>query len=100
MKDLEELIISEEDNMKIEDIYMTCSACPSQWEGFLEDGRMFYARYRWGHLTLDLSIEPTDDVYTAMDGEEIISKTIGDQYDGVMTTEELLSIMEAHNFEI
>lgn len=29
----------------------TCAACPSQWEGTMEDGRSFYARYRWGRLT-------------------------------------------------
>lgn len=30
----------------------TCIACPSQWEGVLEDGRVIYARYRWGELSV------------------------------------------------
>jgi hypothetical protein len=33
----------------------TCSACPAQWEGQLEDGRKLYARYRWGHLSVGVA---------------------------------------------
>lgn len=36
----------------IEHLTQTCGACPSQWEGELEDGRMLYIRYRWGYLSI------------------------------------------------
>ena len=32
----------------------TCSACPTQWEGRLKDGREFYFRYRHGYASLEL----------------------------------------------
>lgn len=34
--------------VKVAECKRTCNACPSQWEGKLEDGRSFYARYRHG----------------------------------------------------
>lgn len=34
---------------KIVSLTRTCTACPSQWEGRLEDGRHAYIRLRHGH---------------------------------------------------
>lgn len=70
----------------------TCIACPSQWEGKLRDGRMFYARYRWGNFSLRVSVGKTDDVMAAVHGDEILSRNIGDGLDGHMTTEDMISI--------
>ncbi len=75
--------------MKIKSIKQTCPACPSQWEGHLEDGRMFYIRYRWGHLSISVSDKPTDDVYDAVKGKEVLSKDVGDELDGTMSWDEL-----------
>lgn len=36
--------------MKLLRLKKTCEACPSQWEGELEDGRFIYIRFRWGNL--------------------------------------------------
>ena len=47
-------------------IEQTCTACPSQWEGKLAGGRMFYVRYRWGILAVNISAKPTDDVMDAV----------------------------------
>lgn len=38
------------EKLKVAQLEMTCGACPSQWEGELEDGRAIYIRYRWGRL--------------------------------------------------
>lgn len=38
--------------MTIARIVQTCSSHPSQWEGYLADGRAFYIRYRHGHLSM------------------------------------------------
>jgi len=78
--------------MKVKNIVQTCGACPSQWEGTIEDGRMFYARYRWGTLTIQISKKPTNDVYDAMD-ETLYSKEIGNEYDGVMSQADLMETM-------
>jgi hypothetical protein len=45
---------------KIKELQMTTSAVPTQWEGQLEDGRFFYARYRHGILRLGVGETPVD----------------------------------------
>ena len=62
----------------------TCMACPSQWEGRLDDGRFFYGRYRWGYLSLGFG-----DVLDAavMNGNSWGEKVSGD-FDGDMPTHE------------
>lgn len=84
--------------MKVKTIAKTCSACPSQWEGHLEDGRMFYARYRWGRLTVAVSDEPTDDVFVAVDGELAVDVMLGDPYDGSLGYADLHSQMVLAGF--
>lgn len=36
----------EMEKLKVKFFSRTCIACPSQWEGALEDGRFLYIRYR------------------------------------------------------
>ena len=86
--------------MKVNNIVQTCYACPSQWEGNLEDGRMFYVRYRWGGLTIELSNGPTDNISELFnDGKLIHSETLGDGFDGVLEEEVLFEIMKSIGFE-
>lgn len=40
--------------LHIASLKRTCIACPSQWEGVLEDGRPIYIRFRWGELSVRL----------------------------------------------
>ena len=86
--------------MKVTYINQTCGACPSQWEGNLEDGRMFYARYRWGCLSIELSKEKTNNVMMAMgeDGNLIYNERLGDEFDGVFDQSELIGIMRSKGF--
>ena len=70
---------------------MTCSACPSQWEGKLEDGRAIYIRYRWGNLTASVSKEPTENLDEAVSGECIYDEIIDDPKGGTLSTEEMLN---------
>jgi len=78
--------------MIVKNITQTCGACPSQWEGNLKDGRMFYARYRRGCLSIEISKEPTNDVYMAIgrDGDLVYNKCIGNRYDSVLCQSELV----------
>lgn len=86
--------------MIVKNIIKTCTACPSQWEGHLEDGRMFYARYRYGYLTIEISKEPTNDVEKAMldDANLIYNKQLGDDFDGTMESETLIEKMRECGF--
>ncbi len=76
----------------IQRFYQTCQACPSQWEGWLEDGRMIYVRCRWGGLAVSISNKTTKDVMDAIgkDAEYIFNEQIADEYDGIMDTNELI----------
>ena len=70
--------------MKVNKIIETCGACPSQWEGSLDDGRAIYIRYRHGYLSIRLSEEPTDDIMKAVGGKEAFGTGYGDGWDGCM----------------
>jgi hypothetical protein len=85
--------------MKVISLIQTCSACPSQWEGKLEDGRMIYIRYRWGGLAIQISSQPTDDVYDAVAGDYLFKKYYhGGGLDGYITLPEVVDIIEKeHN---
>lgn len=72
--------------MKVKTMTMTCCACPSQWEGQMDDGSELYVRYRWGRLTIDVG------------GDRVLSLVHGDELDGVMYEETLTGIMREHGF--
>ena len=75
---------------------MTCEACPSQWEGKLDDGRIFYGRYRWGFFTLSVSKEPTDDPIEAVTDSYIMEVEYGGEWNGAMSTEEMMELSREH----
>ncbi len=83
---------------KVTKIVQTCNACPSQWDIYLEDGRMVYCRYRWGDLSVRISESPTEDSMDAVSGVHIDDGSIkypeGDAFDGVLSTEELLEALK------
>jgi len=79
--------------MKVISLKQTCEACPSQWEGTLEDGRMIYIRYRGGSLTADVSKMATDIIGDAINGVCIYEEIIGDNMDGFMTTSRMVAYL-------
>ena len=83
------------DEMKIKSIFKTCDAFPTQWEGHLKDGRMFYCRYRHERLTIEISQGQTNDVYKAMD-IRLLDK--GAFYNPYMKNKELIPEMESVGF--
>lgn len=66
----------------------TCSACPSQWEGQLDDGRWLYARYRGGFLSIRLG-DSLDEAISAYGPDALYESQCGDGLDGFMETDEL-----------
>lgn len=70
---------------KVKYIKQTRSACPSQWEGELENGQDFYIRYRWGHLTLDVPF-----------GTTIFGKQLGGSLSGYLSDYRMLDALSQH----
>jgi len=77
----------------IKTITQTCEFCPSQWEGYTTDWTPFYIRYRWGYLSVSLG-KPFESIDDAVSGEEIFGEQIDTEFDGVMSTEEMLVIIQ------
>jgi len=67
----------------------TSLACPSQWEGVLEDGRAVYARYRWGELSVGVGESVDEAVRNGMSDQALYADPVGDGLDGYMDFEEL-----------
>ena len=87
--------------MKVKSLHCTGSACPTEYEGHLEDGRMFYFRYRWGRAKLTISKTPTLDVMQVLtDGETLYAELIGDEFDGQPELQEVEKILTQAGFEL
>jgi len=74
--------------VKVVELYRTCQACPSQWEGKTSDDNYIYVRYRWGHLTIGVA----KSFPAAIWGNNIVDTQIGDGLDGVLPYEELIEL--------
>lgn len=72
--------------MKVKEITSSGGACPYQCEGVLEDGRIFYLRYRWGKLTLRAAAH--EDFLWENDSV-VFSKVIGNSLDGCVDNEKV-----------
>lgn len=62
---------------KVAEIKMTCSACPSQWEGKTESGKEIYIRLRHGYFRCYI------------DGKVIYESTPGK--DGIMSDDDMMT---------
>lgn len=69
----------------------TSLACPSQWEGTLEDGQAVYIRYRHGHLSIGVGDDIDMAVGDSMSDQAFFATYVGDRLDGFMDFEELAS---------
>ena len=85
---------------KLEKLIMTCSCCPSQWEGETENNEIIYARYRFGNLTIQMS-KQKGGLDEAVNSKPVFQLKIGNELDGVMSGDELRKIILENNlFEI
>lgn len=66
----------------------TCSISPSQWEGYLSDGRGIYVRYRYGRGTVEIG----KTIHDAVMGQLIFEWGDGSTMNGVCTDEELREV--------
>jgi hypothetical protein len=70
----------------VTELRMTCSFCPTHWEGKLATGESVYIRYRRGWLTMYVGF---DLVGHTTAGKKVYSKPVGNNYDAEMDLEEL-----------
>ncbi len=79
-------------SLRVLSYLQTCVAVPSQWEGTLEDGRMFYVRFRNGRLRVSVSPAPTMDVMEAVRGAALLEQLVDGPDDGFMEEDEMLEM--------
>ena len=51
------------DRIKVVRMVRTCHACPAQWDGWTDDNRPVYVRFRWSHGYVVVG-EPWQDIDT------------------------------------
>lgn len=76
--------------MKLSNLVQTGEACPSQWEATNEAGEAVYIRYRFDRLTVNCPADMRE-----MPGDIgplifVMDDVYGDEWRGVMSTEEML----------
>lgn len=64
----------------------TCDACPTQWEGKLSDGKVFYFRYRGGQIRF--SVGETLEEAVRGEGNFNFTQSRGSWLDGFMEDDE------------
>jgi len=74
---------------KVVALKRTSLACPSQWEGALEDGRVVYVRFRHGELSVGAGDDIEEAVRNGMSDQALFADHAGDGLDGFMDFEEL-----------
>lgn len=74
---------------KVVALRTTSLACPSQWEGVLEDGQVVYARYRHGGLSVGLGDDIREAICNGKSDQALYAASVGDGLDGFMDFEEL-----------
>jgi len=81
----------------LKEYHQTCSCCPSQWNALTEQNEFIYIRYRWGTLTIQMSASSGNLSDAINTGNMIFVKSIGNEYDGTLTTEELIQIINEND---
>lgn len=76
---------------------VTCSACPAQWEGTADDGRIIYVRFRHGSFTAGIGKTLDDAVgasYIKFTTKGELICAVNTDGDGNMTTAEMEDLLK------
>ena len=74
--------------IKVISAHCICFACPTTYVGKTDDGFTIYARYRWGRLSVRIDESPEPE-FDGAAGGEILAKTIGGEFHGILSYAEL-----------
>jgi hypothetical protein len=93
----------EDDNLqpdpreRIASLDHTCEACPSQWEGTLEDGTAFYVRYRGARLRIGFGQSVMAAITHACGPAPAVSEVLNEvePLDGYITWEQVLPLFNS-----
>ncbi len=77
----------------ITEIKCTCNVSPTQYEGKLDNGKMFYFRFRWGGLEISESETPTNEIDDAVTGKVVLEHQTDDQWNGSLSPEEVITYL-------
>lgn len=75
--------MSEAFDRLVADCRLTCPSVPTQYEGTLADGRVFYFRYRFGRAQLGFGQTTEEAVMETLDPETPYL-TLGSEFDGYL----------------
>ncbi len=78
----------------ITQIRRTCIACPSQWEGKLNNGNHIYIRYRWGDFTIGEGKTINEAV-----NNQLIHVPYGDSLDGFMCNKTMVELIHETDYK-
>jgi len=77
----------------IANIECTCYGSPTQYEGKLDNGKMFYFRFRWGELSISESEHPTEEIDDAITGTIMLEHQTDDKWNGRLSAEEVITYL-------
>ncbi len=81
--------------MKLTQLKQTASFCPSQWEAITQGSHYpIYIRYRHGRLTVQIG-KLGKRIGSAVRGAVIHESRHGDEYDGVISWDQVKPIIDA-----
>jgi len=85
--------------MRLVKLVNTCTACPSQWEGKLDDGTPVYIRKRWGWCSVCVGTKEGG-MDSAVMGNEVLGWNGDDAMDGFLSDEELIAELILRDWEV
>jgi hypothetical protein len=77
--------------LQVETLTQTCTACPSQWEGRLVDGRPIYIRFRHGELSIRIG-RPDGGIESAINGPVWFEWEADNGLDGEISLDEVFKL--------
>lgn len=83
--------------IRVVSVTRTCGGMPAQWDGVTDDGRDIYARYRYGHGSVQVAEHGDQSEYAAVHGTYVVSWSSEGaesrwRWDGDLTETELRAI--------
>ena len=86
--------------MKLVALSRTCMACPSQWDGQLDNDRPVYFRHRSGKFRAYLGPVGGDAWSAVLAERPILECSYGDEWSGDMTDEQLVELLIENGWEV
>jgi hypothetical protein len=79
--------------LKVVELHNINDGAPAQWQGYDSDRNPVYVRYREGYLSISVG-QRGDSIFSAVYGDEVFGRQIGDARSDVMNFAELKAITD------